>query len=96
LIGIINPGNKGALNVEVDSIKLLKYTDPVCGLLWLWNYRQKPSAIPADISAILLLDRCQDAEANIIKELPAKQKQQGLYILVLQLYRHALFLEVNG
>jgi hypothetical protein len=63
---------KGALSDEVNSIKLLKYTGLVCGRLWLWKYRQKPSAMPADISAILLLERCQDAEENIITELTAK------------------------
>jgi hypothetical protein len=72
--------NMGVPNDEVDSIKLLKFTDLICGNLRLWKYKQKVSCDPKDVSAEGLLVRCQDTDGNISTEPTAKQKQMGIHV----------------
>jgi hypothetical protein len=69
--------NKGAPNDEVDSIKLLKFTDQICGRLRKWQYKQRPSSAPGEVLATEMLERCQDIEGNISAEPTAKQLQMG-------------------
>ena len=69
--------NKGIPQSDIDPIRVLKFTDLLCGQLKNWVYKQQRIAVPSNIDGEVLLERIRDKDGKTTTEPTEKQREKG-------------------